>query len=153
MRFLQLVHVKGAAVLHFNVVFPSTAIVCPMVTNFTSHFTVCHRGMLSFDPPWGMRATTKHRWTCSGHLWVTWNTSKAIPTRSNISVITSDWVLSGERFEAVGCIEALVVAARVKSCSSWWKNDYVSEVIFNWDYAEDLVNRVGSIVGQVNSVT
>ena len=118
--FLQLIHVKGAAVLHFNVVFPSTTNVYPMVTNFSSHFTVCHRGMLSSDPPWGMRATTKHRWTCSGHLWATytWNTSKAIPARSDISLITSDWVLSSERFEAVDCIEALIVSARVKSCSS-----------------------------------
>ena len=101
---LQLIHVEGAAVLHFNVVFPSTTIVCPMVTNFTSHFTVCHRGMFSFDPSWGMGTTTTHRWTCSGNLWVPSNTNKAIPARGDISLITSDWALCSKRFEAVGCI-------------------------------------------------
>ena len=116
-RFLQLIHVKGAAILDFNVVFPSTTIVCPMIANFTSNFTVCHRGMLSFDPTWGMRTTTTHRWACSGHLWVTSNTSKAIPARSDISLITSDLALSSERFEAVGCIEGLVVAAWVTRCN------------------------------------
>ena len=121
-RFLQLIHVKGAAVLDLNVVFPSTTIVWPMIANFTSHFTVCQRRMFSFDPSRGMRTTTTHRWTWSGHLWVTSNTSKAIPARSYISLITSDLVLSSERFEAVGCIEVRVIAAWVKSCSSWWKN-------------------------------
>ena len=67
-RFLQLIHVKGAAVLHFNVVFPPTTIVWPMIANCTSHFTFCNRRMLSFDPSWGMRTTTTHRWTWSGHL-------------------------------------------------------------------------------------
>ena len=118
-RFLQLIHVKGAAVLHFNVVFPPTTIVCPMVTNFTSHFTVCNRGKLSFDPSWGMRSTTTHRWTCSGHLWVTSNTSKAIPARGNISLITSDLALSSKTLEPVSCIEALVVAAWVIRCGCW----------------------------------
>ena len=103
-RFLQLIHVKCSAVLDFNVVFPPTTIVCPMIANFTSHFTVCHRGMLSFDPSWGMGTTTTHRWTCRWHLWVTSNSSKAIPARGDISLITSDWVLSSERFEAVDCI-------------------------------------------------
>ena len=92
-RFLQLIHVKGAAVLDFNVAFPPTTIACPMIANFTTHLTVCHRRMLSFDPSWGMRTTTTHRWTCSGHLWVTSNTSEAIPARGDISLITSDWVL------------------------------------------------------------
>ena len=110
-RFLQLIDVKGTAVLDFNVVFPPTTIVCPMIANFTSHFAVRHRRMLSFDPSWGMCTTTTHRWTCSGHLRVTSNTSKAIPSRGNISLITSDWALSSERFEAVGCIEVLVVVA------------------------------------------
>jgi len=117
-RFLQFIDVKGAAVLNFNVVFPPTAIVCPMIANFATHFTVRHRRMLSFDPSWGMRPTTTHRWACSGHLWVTSNTSKAIPSRGNISLITSDWALSSERFEAVGCIEALVVAAWVIRCNT-----------------------------------
>ena len=116
-RFLQLVHVKGAAVLDFNVVFPSTTIACPMVANFTSHFTVCNRRMLSFDPSWGMRTTTTHRWTCSGHLWVTSNTTKAIPARGDISLITSDLALSSKSFEAVGCIKAFVVAAWVIRCN------------------------------------
>ena len=127
-RFLQLIHVKGAAVLDFDVVFPSTAIVCPVVTNFTSHFTVCHRRMLSFDPSWGMRTTTTHRWTCSGHLRFTCNTSKAIPPRGDISLITSDWALSSERFEAVGCIEGLVVAAWVFRCNCIGINVYVGEI-------------------------
>ena len=118
-RFLQLIHVKGAAVLNFNVVFPPTTIVWPMIANCTSHFTVCNRRMLSFDPSWSMRTTTTHRWTWSGHLWVTSNTSKAIPARGDVSLITTDWLLSSERFEAVGCIEVLVVAARVKSCSNF----------------------------------
>ena len=118
-RFLQLIHVKGAAVLHFNVVFPPTTIVWPMIANFTSHFTVCQRRMFSFDPSRGMRTTTTHRWTCSGHLWVTSNTSKAIPARGDVSLITTDWLLSSERFEAVGCIEVRVIAAWVKSCSNW----------------------------------
>ena len=121
-RFLQIIHVKGAAAHDFNVVFPPTTIVWPMIANFTSHFTVCHRRMFSFDPSWGMRTTTTHRWTWSGHLWVTSNTSKAIPAGGDISLITSNWVLSSERFEAVGCTEVRVVAARVKSCSIWWKN-------------------------------
>jgi len=86
-----------------------------MITNFTSHFTVCHRRMLSTDPSWRMRTTTTHRWACSGHLWVTRNTSKAIPARGDISLIASDWALTGESFEAVGCIEAPVAAAWVKS--------------------------------------
>ena len=117
-RFLQLVHIIGSAVLDFNVVFPPTAVACPMITNLTSHFTVCHRRMLSTDPSWRMRTTTTHRWACCGHLWVTSNTSKTIPARGDISLITSDRTLSSERFEAVGCIEALVVAAWVKrSCS------------------------------------
>ena len=93
-----------------------------MIANFTSHFTVCHRRMLSFDPSWGMRTTTTLRWAWSGHLWVTSNTSKAIPARGYISLITSDLALSSERFETVDCIEALIVAARAKSYSSWWKN-------------------------------
>ena len=114
---LQLIHVKGAAVFHSNFVFPPAAIVCPMITNFTGHFAVCHRGMLPFDPSRGMRTTTTHRWTVSGHLWVTSNSSKAIPARGNISLITSDLALSSERFEAVGSIEALVVAARVSRCN------------------------------------
>ena len=113
---------KRRRILDFNVVFPPTTIVWPMIANFTSHFTVCHRRMISFDPSWSMRTTTTHRWTCSGHLWVTSNTSEAIPASSDISLITSDWLLSSERFEAVGCIEVRVVAAWVKSCSSWWKN-------------------------------
>ena len=117
--FLQLIHVKCAAVLDFNVIFPASTILCPMIANFTSHFTVCHRGMLSFDPSWGMRTTTTLRWACSGHLWVTSNTNKAIPARSDISLITSDLALSSERFETVGCIEALVVAARVIRCNCW----------------------------------
>ena len=115
---MQLIQVKGATVLDFNVVSPSTTIVCPMITNFTSHFTVCYRRMLSFDPSWGMRSTTTHRWTCSGHLWVTSNTSKAIPARDYISLITSDLALSSERFEAVDCIEALILAAWVKNYGS-----------------------------------
>ena len=118
-RFLQLIHVKGAAVLDFNVVSPSTTIVCPVVTNFTSHFTVCNRRMLSFDPSRGMRTTTTHRWTWSGHLWVTSNTSKAIPARGDIFLITSDWVLWSERLEAVCGIEALVVATWVIRCNCW----------------------------------
>ena len=116
-RFLQLIHIKGAAVLHFNVVFPPTTFVWPMIANFTSHFTVSNSRMLSFDPSWGMRATTTHRWAWSGHLWVTSNTSKAIPARGDISLITSNWVLSSERLEAVGCIEVPVVAAWVIRCN------------------------------------
>ena len=116
-RFLQLKDVKGAAILDFNVIFPSTTIVCPMITNFTSHFTVCHRRMLPFDPSWGMRTTTTHRWTCCRHLKVASNTRKAIPARSDISLITSDGGLSSERFEAVGCIEVLVIAAWVIRCN------------------------------------
>ena len=116
-RFLQLVHVKGAAVLDFNVVFPPTTIACPMITNLTSHYTVCHRRMLSTDPSWGMSTTTTHRWACSGHLWVTNNTSKTIPARGDIVLITSDWALSSVRLEAVGCIEGLVVAAWVFRCN------------------------------------
>jgi len=84
-----------------------------MIANFTSHFAVCHRRMLPFEPSWSMCTTTTHRWACSGHLWVTSNTSKAIPSRGDISLITSDWALSSERFEAVGCTEDLVVAAWV----------------------------------------
>ena len=125
---MQLIHVKGAAVLDFNVVFPSTTIVCPMITNFTSHFTVCHRRMMSFDPSWGMRTTTTHRWACSGHLWVTSNTSKAIPTRGDVSLITSEWALSSERFKAVGCIEALIVAAWVIRCNCIGINVYVGNI-------------------------
>ena len=116
-RFLKLIHVKGTAVLYFNVVFPSTTIVCPVVANFTSYYTVCYRRMLSFDPSWGMSTATTLRWACSGHFWVTSNTSKAIPSRGDISLITSDWALSSERFEAVGCIEALVVVAWVIRCN------------------------------------
>jgi len=118
-RFLQLVHVKGAAVLDFNVVCPLTTIAWPMITNFTSHFTVCDRRMLSTDPSWRIRTTTTHRWACSGHLWVTSNTSKAIPARGDISLIASDWALSSERIEAVRCIEALVVSAWVIRCNCW----------------------------------
>ena len=118
-RFLQFIHVKGAAVLYFNVVFLPTTIVWPMIANFTSHFTVCNSRMLSFDPSWDMCTTTTHRWTCSGHLWVTSNTSKAIPTRGDISLITSNLVLSSERFQAICCIEALVVAAYVTRCNCW----------------------------------
>ena len=116
-RFLQLIHVKGATVLDFNVVFPPTTIVWPMIANFTTHLTVCNWRMFSFDPSWGIRTTTTHRWTWSGHLLVTSNTSKAIPARGDISLITSDWVLSSERLEAVGCIEAPVAAAWVSSCN------------------------------------
>ena len=125
---MQLIHVKGAAVLDFDIVFPLTTIVCPMITNFTSHFTVCHRRMMSFDPSWGMRTTTTHRWACSGHLWVTSNTSKAIPTRGDVSLITSEWALSGERFKAVGCIEALIVAAWVIRCNCIGINVYVGDI-------------------------
>ena len=117
--FVQLIHVEGAAVLDFYVVFPPTTMACPVIANFTSHFAVCHGRMLSFDPSWGMRTTTTHRWACSGHLWDTSNTSKAIPARGDIFVITSDWVLCSETFEPVCCIEGLVVAARVIRCNCW----------------------------------
>jgi len=117
-RFLQLIHVKSTAVLDFNVVSPPTTIVCPMIANFPSHLTVCHRRMLSFDPSWGMSTTTTHRWACSGHLWVTSNTSKAIPSRGDISLITSDWALTRESDKTVDCIEVLVVATRVIRCNT-----------------------------------
>ena len=64
-----------------------------------------------------MGTTTTNRWACSGHLWVTSNTSKAIPARGDISLITLDFALISERFEAVGCIEGLVVAAWVIRCN------------------------------------
>ena len=125
-RFLQLIHVKGAAVLHFNVVFPPTTIVWPMIANCTSHFTFCNRRMLSFDPSWGMRTTTTHGWTWSGHLWVTSNTSVAIPTRGDISLITSDLALTSESDKTICCIEALVFAAWVVWCvrCNCWSNIY-----------------------------
>ena len=114
--FLQLIHVKCAAVLDFNVVFPSTTVLWPMIANFTSHFTVFHRRMLSFDPSWGMRTTTTHRWTWSGHLWVTSDTSEAIPTRGDVSLITSDLALTSKSDKTICCIEALVFAAWVVWC-------------------------------------
>ena len=118
-RLLQLIHVKGPAVLDFNVVFPPTTIAYPVVTNFSSHFTVCNIRMLSFDPSWGMSTTTTHRWTCSRHFWVISNTSKAIPTRGDISLITSDWALTSESDKTICYIEGLVFAAWVVRCNCW----------------------------------
>ena len=115
-RLLQLIHVKRSTVLHFNVVLPPTAVAGPMITNLTSHFTVCDRRMLSFEPSWCMRTTTTDTWTLSGHLGVTRDTSKAIPARGKISSITSYWDLTSESDKAVACSEIVVVDAWVLRC-------------------------------------
>jgi len=86
-----------------------------MIANFTSHFTVCHRRMISIYPSWSMRTTTILAWTISGHLWVTRNTSEAIPARVDISLIASEWELTSVSDKAVCCIEVVVVAAWVRS--------------------------------------
>ena len=116
-RLLQLIDVKRSTVLHFNVVLPPTAVVGPMITNLTSHFTVCDWRMLSIKPSWSMRATTTRRaYTLSWHLWVTRDTSKAIPARGEIFLITSYWALTSERVKAVDCIEAIVGTAWIIRC-------------------------------------
>ena len=89
-----------------------------MITNLTSHFTVCDRRMISIYPSWSMRTTTILAWTSSGHLWVTRNTSKAIPARGDISLIASDRALTSVGDEAVDCIESSVVVAWIKG-SCW----------------------------------
>ena len=122
-RLLQLIDVKRSTVLHFYVVLPPTAVVGPMITNLTSHFTVCDRRMLSIKPSWCMRTTTTNTWTLSWHLWVTRDTSKAIPARGEIFLITSYWALTSERVKAVGCIEPQVVTAWVISFCNWWNDN------------------------------
>ena len=100
-----------------------------MITNLTSHYTVCHRRM-STDPSWRMRTTTLRRWACSGHLWVTNNTSKTIPARGDIVPIASDWALTSKSDKTVCCIEALVVAAWVIRCNCWNNIYQFNEVTF-----------------------
>jgi len=116
-RFLQLIHIKRSTVLDSNVVAPLTAVVWPMITDCTRHYAVYDRRMLPIYPSWGMRTTMVYSWTLSGHLWVTRNASKAIPSRVDISLIASGWTSVSDK--AICCIKVVVVAAWVRNCNCW----------------------------------
>ena len=118
-RFLQLIHVKGAIVLDFNVVSPSTTIVCPVVTNFTSDFTVCNRRMLPFDPSWACVPQRRTGGHAVGIFGLPATPVKRYQPGVISLLITSDCVLSSGRLETVCCIRALVVATWVIRCNCW----------------------------------
>ena len=117
-RFLQLIHVKRSTVLDSNEVVPPTAVVWPMITDLTRHYTVCDRRMKSSHPSWGMRTTMVYAWTLSGHLWVPRNTIKTIPSRVDIVLIASG--LTSVSDKAICCMKVVVVAAWVRSCNCWY---------------------------------
>ena len=130
-RFLQLIHVKRSTVLDSNEVVPPTAVVWPMITDLTRHYAVCDRGMRPIYPSWGMRTTTPHAWTISGHPSVVITNIKAIPAGRKIIPIASDWTLTSVSGKAVGSIEGLEVTAWV--LVSW--NCYNNGSDINFDTA------------------
>jgi len=87
-----------------------------MITDCTRHYAVYDRRMLPIYPSWGMRTTMVYSWTLSGHLWVTRNASKAIPSRVDISLIASGWTSVSDK--AICCIKVVVVAAWVRNCNT-----------------------------------
>ena len=67
-RFLELVHEENSTVSNSDAILPPTAVTDPVITNVTSHDSLCNCRVLSIQPSRSVSSTSPFWYACLWHL-------------------------------------------------------------------------------------